>query len=416
MRYLSPIASRYGAIVIQFLIVIIVARNLDLHEAGLYFVAFGTVATTFTLAGLGMPDGMVKVVANAIATKNCNSVRPSISRAAAITIASSAAVGLVAALFAMAIGFDASFVTAVACWWLLYCLVFFLSQILVSLHRPASGTFFAYTAINIAYVFTLVPYLALTQSPTAVGAIWAGVAGSFIAAVAACIWALKSLSAFSRSDSDTAEEGMFRLGASLAASRFLQASLAWIPVWTTAYFLGAEQAAVYSAAGRLMVAVTAVVASLRFAVRPEIIRSAANNDWRSIERLGRVISLGSTALAVLALLAVAILGNFIIPIVFGPDYVRAVPILLILLIGAVGEGIGGPVDEVLKMTGHQTFVLLTLVVAACCTLLLSAVLSGGGAIVVAAAPAFTFCGMYMCQIIYLYRQTGVLIAPLKPRT
>ncbi|KQN74786.1 lipopolysaccharide biosynthesis protein [Devosia sp. Leaf64] len=415
MRYFVAIASRYGAIVIQFAIVVLVARSLTLSDAGIYFIAFSLVATLFPLAGLGMPDGMVKAVGLAIATNQDGSVLPSVKRAALYTGLTTICCGLIGMLAASFAGVEFFLSFAIACWWALYCSVFFFSQLLVALHKPGPGAFFGYTATNFAYLVSLIPYLFIVHNPTVLQTLWIAVLGSAISALFAGLYSVRALAPYISSSDVTNPSPMFRVGFSLAASRLFQASLAWTPIWTTAYILGPEASAVYSAGGRLMVGVTAVVASLRFAVRPEIIKKAALADWRAIERLGRIISLGSTGLAVVALAGVLIFGPFVIPLVFGPDYVQAVPVLAVLLIGAIGEGIGGPVDEVLKMTGYQQFVLMTVVVAALSIVLLSVTFSQGGVVAVAAAPAIVFCVMYASQVRFLYKKTGALLGPLLPR-
>ena len=160
-----------------------------------------------------------------------------------------------------------------------------------------------------------------------------------------------------------------------------------------------------------MIAASAVVAAFRFAVRSQIVIAATQKDWPHIERTARMIATISTAVAVCSLIGVLVLGEPVIKLVLGAKYGAATAVLAVLLIGAVGESFGGPVDEILKLTGHPNFVLVTLVITISIEATLAVFLARFSIMAAAAAQAAAFCIMYALQIAYLKKKAGVLIVP-----
>src|SRR6185437_8426820 len=91
---------------------------------------------------------------------------------------------------------------------------------------------------------------------------------------------------------------------------------------------------------------------------------AARGDWHEIERKGRAIASVASFAAFAALVGALAVGAPLIALLFGEVYRPAAAILCVLLLGTLGECFGGPVDEVLRMTGRSHIVLGLLAVFA----------------------------------------------------
>jgi O-antigen/teichoic acid export membrane protein len=410
MQYALAILSRYGAIGIQFIIVVLVARILNPIDAGAYLALFGLIGTSFTLFGAGIPDGLVKAVSTKVAQQSYGGITLGILRAGIVASALSLAAGCLAATTLIYIGYAPNIAMIMLVWWLAYGMTFFCAQSLVALHRAAVGSFFAYSAINIVYLVTSVPYLLFAAQPHLSGLLMSSAAASFFAACTSIVILKRSCP-----PNDGAKpfplRPMWLPGISMACSRFLQASLAWLPVWVIAIGLGSADAALYGAAGRLVVGVTAVIASLRFAVRPAIVRNFVRDDWSAIESLSRGIAVASVVPTLIAIAAVYWAGDFLLSRLLGLAYEESSGILLVLLLGALAEAIAGPVDEILKMTGATRFVLGSLLIALTLEFVLSWALLRYGIQMVAVAPVVAFATMYFSQIVYLRRLRGILVYP-----
>lgn len=411
MRYVSAIGSRYGALAVQFVIVLLVANRLPQTEAGSYFVAFGLVATLFCLVGIGLPDGLVITLGRALASGNTGIVRNALHRSLLRGIISASALFGCGAMVAILAGIDTTYSLLTGAWGLLYGMVFVVSQGLIALRAAALGSFFFYSATNLALLFTSVPYLLLSSAPSLYGLMTMTV----VAAVLAIAAALTALWHQARQFAGTerAELGAATCaGAVIALSRMLQSAIYWIPVWVTTILLGSADAAVIATAGRLLIAVTAVIAALRFSVRPAIIAAEAQGDWPAIERVGRHISLATAAFTSMAMAGLWFFGQPVLFVLLGAEYAAAWGVLMVLLVGALGEAFGGPVDEVLKMTGHGRTVLHTLILTVLVEAALAACLSSQGMMAVAAAQAVAFVAMYVYLVYALSRLRGIVIMPI----
>lgn len=412
MNYVIAIASRYGALAIQFLIVLLITRYLTQAEAGHYFVAFGVVATAFCIAGFGLPDGLVKTVGEDIAAGRDGAVRRSITRAGFFTLASCVGLSIIGAVGAMSAGFDRVYVLLTTAWWFCYAMVFFSAQGLVALRRAGIGSFFFYTSTNLCLLGTSVPYILLAKTPDLDGVMIATVSGAGLSMLAAAGFLARQLSAYPNGDELVLLRPAFRIGFVIALARVLQAMIYWIPVWIAGALLKPEDASLIGTASRLLIAVTAVIAALRFSVRPEIVAAAARDDWKHIERLGRTISMVATASTLAAMLLLWFLGGDAIQFVFGANYAAVAPILLILMVGALGESVGGPVDEILKMTSRTLPVFAGLVATVVFEVALGIHMSHFGLSALAWSQSLAFCGMYTYQLVYLWACNKIILMPL----
>lgn len=418
LKYLFPILFRYSSLILQFLVVILVTRKLGREEAGVYFEVFGIINASYFLFGLGLPDGLVRFVAHADATDKASEIRSMIGRACVATVPSTVVMLMIGLVFGL--WFESALVTrvvvaATAAWWVCYGVTFFASQILVATGRASLGAFFFYPAMNIALFVTSVPYLVFAMQPQLDLTLMAAVAGGLLCAVAAIVCAVAATLSYPVSTARVPIGAAFRLGASIGVSRVLQSCLYWIPVWAVGFWQGLAAAALFATASRLNVAVAAVMAAIRFTIRPSIVRLAARDDWDGIGREGRRTATLATAIAIVGIVGTTTIGPSVISLVFGDDYRGAAWVLAILMIGTLGECVGGAVDEVLKMTGQNGFVLRLLGTAVVVEVLLVMASAGLGVSAAASAQALVFVVMYGTMLWVVKRHKGTWVgATMRP--
>jgi O-antigen/teichoic acid export membrane protein len=410
---LSAIVTRYAAIVIQFGLTILITQRTDNAVAGQYFIVFGWVTSTSFLAGLGLPDGLVREVSHVQGIGEHRLVRP-IVRAAAIGFAAiTFALALAGMSAAVWLGVAPEMAGLVLGWWLCYATTFFCAQALVALQRPEQASFFFYTAPTLALLLSLGPFLLLVVRPSIeamlsvilLGAVpFAALAiGALILRLARGEWAR------GQPVPRGAVRNMMTLGMRIAAARVAQTALFWIPTWTAGANLSTVAASIIGLSGRLNNALAAIMASIRFVVRPGIVDAAARDDWAGIERNARLISSLVVPAIALSLIAYLIVGYWLIVFLFGANYGAAYPVLAILIVGTLAEGVGGVVDEILKMTGSATFVLALLVAVVACEAaaawLVRDVLS------LAAIQAGAIILLYAAQLAFFRKTRGVWLLP-----
>lgn len=408
---ISSLASRYGALLAQFVIVILIARHLTKEDAGVYLLVFGAVTSTSVFAGFGAPDGLVKAVPELIHAGHGAAARREIVLSARFTALTSAGLLAILALAGVVTGVDRQAIAFFLPWWAGYAAVFFCGQALVAIGRPHLGAFVFYALNNLLLMVTTAPYLLFSANPTVADALCMSIVASTFAVILGGGLLLRQLFRLPKNGEIRPRAATFRLGLIIAAARMLQAVLYWIPAWAIAIASGPADAAIVGTAGRLLIAATAVIAVFRFTIRSRIVTAAAQGNYAAMERMARVAATIATASSIAALIIVLLVGQPLIAFVFGSSFGEAAPVLAVLLIGAVGESIGGPVDEVLKYNGQAVPVLIGLIATVAIEVVLALGLSRFGPAWAAAAQAAAFCGMYVYQIILCRRRVGITVLP-----
>lgn len=410
---LLAIGSRYGALAAQFLVVVSVARVLSKAESGIYLLVFSAVTTTIVFVGFGAPDGLVKAVPELLHRGELGAARREVLKNAVLTARLGAVLLAVLCAIAILTGHEWRVVIAFAAWWIPYAILFFSGQSLVALGRSAIGTFVFYTLNNLVTIVVLLPYLYLSGDPSALGALHVSIIAGWGAALLGIYFVHSALPAEVYVGDGVQSPETLRLGFLIALARVFQSALYWVPAWVCAWMLGAADAAVMGAAGRLLIAATAVLAVFRFTIRPRIVAAELQGDRVAIAAMSRLAATISLAFILFCGLFVLVFGKVVISLVFGAGYAAAASVLSILFIGALGESMGGPVDEVLKYLGHAKFVLFGLVVTVAIEFLIAFIFANefGTIQAIAMAQSLAFCGMYAAQVAYCYRKNRILILP-----
>jgi O-antigen/teichoic acid export membrane protein len=412
MHFLAPVLSRYASIFVQFALAAVVTNSLSLHDAGLYFTISGLILTTYFISGFGLPDGAVKTVPVLIENG-------AIKRAAAV-LCQTHFIGISSAIvIAILFGFVCFSFTGSAeiglfsgVWWLGYGSVFVGAQILVAQGSIRFGAFAFYSAVNCGIIIFLLPIVMLFKVVTFEVILLGSCSAAMLAALVVVLvvgqngaWPRRPVR---RGVSDLV--AAWQQGVAISAARVLQAMIIWSPVWIAQVFVSPEDAALLGLASRLTAAVAAVLAAVRFSIRPDLARLSAKNKWHQICTVASNIAFWTTALAVLAIVGDILVGRILISVFFGDRYVIAQILVAIMLLGTLGESIGGPVDEVLKMAGMASFVFF----AQATTLILGIALQVAGGIIfgssgIALAYAVMVSGFYFVLIWKLHARHGIFV-------
>ena len=409
-KYVGPIAARYASIFIQFGVVAVVIRALNQDEAGQYFVIMGLVWATYFVAGVGLPDGAVRFVPALVAIDNEPQATSLLSRGFRYSLAT---VPIGAALSACALAAYSgacgpAILTGV--WWASYGIIFVSAQAIVASGQGELGTAIFYSAANTGQLVVTVPLILLAGLDRLDTVLLATVAGTSLSAAVCLVVAWCRCGRRGVGQQPLREA--WQQGATIAAGRVVQSCLLWSPVWVVSLTLGASDAALVGLASRLVSAVAAVIAAVRFSIRPSLARDAAQGNWRAIESHSSRIALFTTVLAVAALAVAVAAGDPLIAFLFGSSYRGAGIITALMLIGTVGESFGGPVDEVLRMSGHATEVIV-LQTAVLVAGIGAQALAGwsGGLTALLMTYGLMFLLLYLVFIGRLWRLRGILVLP-----
>jgi O-antigen/teichoic acid export membrane protein len=409
-KYVIPITTRYASVLVQFAVVAIVTHALDRDDAGRYFVVMGLVLATYFVAGAGLPDGAVRYAPALAATDlvpQSDSLLKDGFRYSIATVPVGAAIAGVVVGFYVGFNYAALFA---GLWWASYGMIFVSAQMVVAAGRSELGTAMFYSAANTGQLFITVPLIILGRLHDLVLVLAVTVAGTSVAAALCLVVAFRNC--------DRARQvreplsAAWRQGAVIATGRVIQSCFLWSPVWVVGIALGPADAALVGLASRLVSSVAAVLAAVRFSIRPRLARDAAQGNWQGIQRHSSQIAFFTTSLAAVAMLVSATVGDELIALIFGPDYRGAALVVTVMLIGTIGESFGGPVDEVLKMAGHARVVVGVQVVVVFAGFGLQVLAARtGGVIGLVTVYSLLFVVQYLTLIGYLWRLRRVLIVP-----
>ncbi|MBB3042237.1 lipopolysaccharide biosynthesis protein [Nocardioides soli] len=400
---------------VQFVTIAVIARHLSSDDLASYFVVMGIVLATYFAAGLGLPDGLVRHVPRTSITSRTTAVAL-LKRAFLISLAT---VPVGGAFCGLAIGIvtESGLIGLLAgTWWVCYGVIFVSAQVVVASGSPNLGSAIFYTFANVGQILLTVPLVlagmaSLTETllATCVGCGLAALISLGLAVTKQRRTDIPPSLAMNRSEVPPLGT-VWRDGAFMGAARIVQGCLIWSPVWAAGVILPGADTANVALAGRLTSAVGAVIAAIRFSIRPELATNAASGNWAAIERRGRSIALAASSIAVLSIVGAAALADPVLTAAFGTEFSGAHWILVAMLFATLAESFGGPVDEVLRMSGYarEAFVAQAVLLPA-----------GFGAEVIAAALAgpvalaSTFAAvvgaLYGYFVAKLYRSEGVLV-------
>jgi O-antigen/teichoic acid export membrane protein len=419
MRYLAPIASRYGAVISQFAIVSLITHVLSLADAGRYFLFAAFIQTTFFAAGLGLPDGLVRYLptlgiprAQAVAL-----MAKSAGRAAFLSFT-----GVAAAFgYALVVGGSLLIALLVALWWAGNGLIFICAQAAVAIERTSFGSLAFYSAANLGVLPTLLLGFGLGAAHSVESVLSLTATGTGVASAATLAYLGRIAGKESRKNRRPVARNpqprhwhseLLKVGSQITLGRVVQALTLWTPVWVAGAMMTHTDVARIGLATRLVSAVAAILAAVKFSIRPQLARDAAADEWDSIARTCSRIASATTALALTALLGDLIVGQPLIRLAFGSNYGSITVLIAVFLIGTVGESVPGPADEVLRMSGGAAGVLRDQVVAAvlgvCLEVALAAWLGVNG---IALGFSLAFCFYYGVQASRLWSRRGILTLP-----
>ncbi|MDA0634488.1 polysaccharide biosynthesis C-terminal domain-containing protein [Nonomuraea sp. MCN248] len=160
----------------------------------------------------------------------------------------------------------------------------------------------------------------------------------------------------------------------------IQAVFQRLDIVVVAALGGPAQAAVYTAATRFKVVGQLAGQGLAQAAQPRLVRALAAGDLARVKEIYQVTTMWLVLATWPIWVGYAALAPWLLH-VFGPGYVSAVPVALVLSATMMAATACGMVDVVLTAAGHTTSSLLNLVAAVVCTLLLDvALIPGQGAL------------------------------------
>lgn len=353
---ISTIVFRYLGTALQFVLLSVIAHSASHDDYGLYVLCLGLTFSYYYLIGLGSSESAMA----RLARDHGQSLEDRGKIIGSVLVTSLGCVAVLATLSALlfVLSDPSDHSVAAAIFVMLFVsfngVMFNVSQLLLGAGKSRLGSFFFYPATNLALMFSTVPMALVLRNVTFEQLAIASLTGSALAAFAAVLACYRSAGGLSWSLNEVWT--LIRTGFGLTFVRILHVVGFWIPTMVAGFMLSPASAGLIGTAGRLAIAVSAVIAAIRFVIRPAIARALSRNETKNLKRMASSVAFLTTIMGAVAIVLNELFGAKLIGLFFGANFVQIMPILRILLLSVCAEGMFGPVDEILKLAGHQKIV------------------------------------------------------------
>ncbi|MCH9668493.1 MAG: hypothetical protein K0U78_11615 [Actinomycetia bacterium] len=351
-------AFRYAVLVIQFVVLAILARNLTPADYGRYLMMLGVATPAAPLIGLGASESFVLEASKLMHKGESQKVGSLVGATLAVAVGMSIGLAAIGGVLLWLLPFSHTTVVmagSIISMSIGIGLMLNGAQMLLGIGFEALGAFFQYSAVTFAGLLSSVPYVLLTTTPTFAGVALVNATAVLLLAAVAILPVLWRCSP-KRADFATALH-LTRVGVRFASMRALGYGSAWFPAFMAGVLLGPAQAAYFGLGFRLAYQAGIPMQMLRFSSRPAIVRAYAQGNYNAIKTTCEGPAAVASGIAIIAIIASAVAGHWIIGIVFGPDLALAAPVMTIVLVGVALDAFGCGVDTVLKMTGYEKLAL-----------------------------------------------------------
>ncbi len=415
------LSGRAILIGLNFLLAMLLARLLDPPDLGRFFLIHTVIAVLVLVAPIGMTQSVVRFVSESMSKNRFEEANKAWNLALKIVVTMAL---LLFALFALVIGdplsnrvfhtsLSATGLVAASIWGVALTLQNFLAEVYRGYGKIAQATLLGGLASSIIVLLFLTPIFVRDHRLELIHIITFYAIGAGIAA----IFGYFSLNR--QKPNQPARRGEIR-HSKIRIPQLLWISVPiWIAViatfvmlkvdfWIVGMFGTNSQAALYGVATQVSVFVGLPLAIVMSFLTPVIVEFGATGRLEELEKLLRTFASLAAIPATFCLLLLIIFGEMILGLLFGSFYQQALPILLLLGFGQLGNVISGLCGVVLMMLGQQMallYISLLAVVFAFVGCLIAFKIAGP--IGVAAASAITLTLYNMVMLLYVRFKIGI---------
>lgn len=414
---LTTITFRYLGTVLQFVVLAVVARSVTQDDYGLYLLCLSFSFSLYYFLGLGASESALARLARALAAER--DVEAGLYFGTVLGLTAVCAIPLIAvAILISVVQPWASHTNSAIVFTLVFLiangLMFNISQLLLGLRYTRLGSFFFYPSVNLVLLCSTVPTALLLASPNFSHLSIATALGASLASASALLICMAVMPGLLISWSTQLARTLIKEGFGLTGLRILHVSSFWIPTMVSGMLLSAANAGVMGTAGRLAIAVSAVIAAIRFFIRPVINHALELKQFEHLKSVMGAVATLTTFAGVGALVANELVGEQVIVFFFGSDLRAVAPLLSILLISVVAEAIFGPVDELLKAAGHQKVVGMIYGIGVLVFLIGSIIVAHWGLAWIGWLQVCYVFGIFLAMNLLVKQKLGFVVLPSWP--
>ena len=412
-------AASFG--LLGFALTVVISRTLSPTDVGIFFEFVALYTFGVTLANLGTSVGLMRAVARARSLNRVADLRPLLGLSLAPTFAAGCVVGLLGFAFASDLAglfLDAPHTDVAASYFRVAAPTVPFAAVLMGIVAATRGfgNMLPFNVIenigqpSVRLMLSIGLFFGLANSwyPAL---IWAG--PSVLALLVAVLWLHSLLGEASRRSvpSVVARRAVLaREFWSFTSMRFgasvLEVLLAWMGVLLVGALKSAEEAGIFAAASRYLLAGMLVNAAVFGVIGPHVGELLAVGNHRRV----RVVYQTATMWVILITLPVYLMMAVFAPVlmsIFGAHFTSGADALVILVLGMLVTMVAGPMSALLLMGGRSSWNLFNTVAALAVNIALSVVLIPSlgttGAAISFAGTSIVLNGLLVAQGLLLWR-------------
>jgi O-antigen/teichoic acid export membrane protein len=344
----------------------LLSRNLPLNEFGVYILLYSFAILFSTLAGLGLPEALVKVVAKYQRTDTsiaADSIRTAV-------LASFLSATLLSAVLTITgktllfpffeIDWNPTHLTLLCGWFFLLTIQAIFAAIFKANHDIKKSTFFGNTLRNSLYFFLTYFATSLHENFSLDTALSVVVVATLLNNIISLIflYRLPMASLLRRNIKASRKyENIFSVSFPLLGNLITQLIFARIGIWALGYYSTKDTIAIYGAAVQLSTLISMTLLIINSMALPLIADLYHNNKKELLQRILRSITTLVALPIIILYFLVVLFGQQLLSFIFGDAYSDGYLILLMLATGQLGNLLAGPCGLILKMTGNHKLLL-----------------------------------------------------------
>lgn len=356
---LGSLTARMAEVFLGLVLLALLARGLGAEGLGVYAFSLALVSVLSVPARLGLPPLLVRETARGQAADDWAPVRGLWHLSSLLAFGVSVALGLFLAFFIWAGAVQDEILRRTLLWSLplipLSALVQTQSAKLRGLRHVVAGTVPAMvirpvllivlvTIVLLTPVFRLTPPLAMGQTVFAA-----------LIALIFVVWRLRRVRPVQMNKTTPVYKNSIWLRSAwpLALSQGLEQINRYLDIMLLGVLAVTIEVGVYRVAAQGALLVSLGLTALTMVIAPFVTRLNDRQEIEKLQKLATYTARAAVAFAIPAVLAFALIGDWLLSTIFGQDFSAAYWPLLILAIGQLGNTAFGACGLLLKMTGHE---------------------------------------------------------------
>jgi O-antigen/teichoic acid export membrane protein len=356
----------------------LLTRLLSSAEVASYLLAVSVVSLGALVGGLGLPQVVVRLVAQARATSRSSHVRSVLRTAFLIGVPAAVGAGLLylvaAAVLDVAILAGNPGLGAVPWLVALWIAAATVSNLLVETFRGLGDIRTAAAVggpVSAVLVLGALAGAALAAASVALSDVIVMTVAATLAGVTIAVVVLRRvLARLPRENGEAVAAGsLLRIGTPLFGTGLLLFALTQADLWVVAAVLPAPDLASYAIATRIATLVGLPLLVTNGVLPPLVAELYSRGRRTELERALRKVTLLSAVPALCLAAIFSIAGRPLLDLVYGPHYTAGAGALALLAIGQVVNVCAGPCGLTLAMSGHQTLLVVITAVTGALTVL-----------------------------------------------